>query len=80
MNESHATEENLCYMLQEYWEQAMEKMSHITGVTKYTSMPINPVGFVKGFLKEDTLVETKYYEVAKQRTLEKDAIDVDFKV
>ena len=63
--EKWVIEENLCFMLQEYWEKCNEK-----GYLKERQMPINPVSFVKSFMKEETLCEVEYAEKSKMETLE----------
>ena len=71
-SERWAIEQNLCFMLQEYWDELYKK-----GVVKESQMPINPVSFVKDFMKQESYVETKYAEQSKMNTLEKNVIDVD---
>ena len=77
-SEQWAIEQNLCFMLQEYWAELYEK-----GAVKESQMPINPVSFIKKFMKEESYVETDYAEQSKMNTLEKNVVDVevhDFKV
>ena len=50
----YEVEENLGYLLQIYWDKVKEK---IPG-NHYLQSPINPVSFVKEFLKEETYVNT----------------------
>ena len=74
-SEKWVVEQNLCFLLQGYWEQAYQK-----GYVKESQMPINPVGFVKGFMKEETIVETEYAEKSKMDSISKKVIiDGDFK-
>lgn len=74
-------EQNLCFLLQEYWEthgkKAVEqaKNGYIT-----SGMPYNPVSFVKEFMKKETLCEVEWAEKSKISTVEDNIIeDVDFK-
>lgn len=71
-SEQWVIEQNLCFMLQEYWDELYKK-----GAVKGSQMPINPVSFVKDFMKEESYVETKYAEQSKMDTLEKNVIDID---
>lgn len=64
-------EQNLCFLLQEFWEKASGD--------KYSQPPVNPVAFVKKFLKEETIVNYEITDLAKMREIEKTAIDADFK-
>lgn len=78
-SEKWVMEQNLCFLLQEYWEthgkKAIEdaKNGYITN-----SMPYNPVSFVKKFMKEETYCDLKHAEKSKMKTLESNVIDVDF--
>lgn len=65
-SESWVIEENLCYLLQEYKD--------LVESGKWRS--VNLVGFVKQFMKEESLVSVEFAEKSKLDTLEKDAIDV----
>lgn len=71
-SEQWIIEQNLCFMLHEYWDELQKK-----GTVKESQLPINPVGFVKDFMKEESYVEAKYAEQSKMNTLEKNVIDVD---
>lgn len=71
-SEQWVIEQNLCFMLQEYWDELYEK-----GAVKESQMPINPVSFVKNFMKEESYVEAEYAEQSKMNTLEKNVIDID---
>ena len=76
--EKWATEQNLCFLLQGYWEAIRER----TGVGKElpSQMPLNPVSYVKEFMKEETLVETEWAERSKMDTVEKNTvIDGEFR-
>ncbi len=73
-------EQNLCFLLQEYWEEhgkkAIEqaKNGYVTG-----DMPYNPVSFVKKFMKDETLCDVEYAEKSKISTIENNTIeDADF--
>lgn len=61
--ENWAVEQNLCFMLQEYWDAVRERTG--IGQTLPVQLPLNPVSFIKEFMKEDTLVEVKYAEQSK---------------
>ena len=56
--------ENLCYLLQLYWEK------HGNTVT----MPENPVAFVKQFLEDETLCNIEFAEKSKLNTLENNVV------
>ena len=78
--EQWVIEQNLCFMLQTYWEEhgkrAIEqaKNGYIT-----SEMPYNPVTFVKKFMKEETICEVEYAEKSKMDTVENNTvIDADF--
>lgn len=63
--EQWVIEETLSYLLQTYWEDAYRK-----GYVKEQHMPINPVGFVKKFMKEETYCDVEFAEKSKIQTLE----------
>lgn len=67
--EQWAIEQNLCFMLQEYWEAIRNRTG--IGKTLPIQLPLNPVSFIKEFMKEDTLVDIKYAEQSKMSNLEK---------
>ena len=70
--ENWAIEENLCYMLQEYWEAVRTRTG--IGKTLTIQLPLNPVSFIKEFMKEETLVDVKYVEQSKLSNLEKNEV------
>lgn len=70
--EKWAVEENLCFLLQEYWEELQKKNSFAYKFP--TCLPINPVGFVKNFMKEETLVNIEYAEQSKMEALKKNIV------
>lgn len=70
INEPWATEQNLCFLLQIYWDKINEKDNK-----RYQSMPINPVSFAKEFLKDETLVDTNIVELSKMESLQDNCID-----
>ena len=79
-SEKWVIEQNLCFLLQEYWEKygkvAVEqaKNGHIT-----SGMPYNPVSFVKEFMKDETLCSIEYAEKSKISNVENNIIgDADF--
>lgn len=79
--EKWVIEQNLCFMLQEYWEKYGKKAIE-QAKNGYTSsdMPYNPISFIKTFMKEETHCEVKYAEISKMNTLENnvvETIDVD---
>ena len=74
-------EQNLCFLLQTYWEihgrKAIEnaKNGYIT-----SRMPYNSVSFVKEFMNDETLCDVDYAEKSKIDTIESNIIeDIDFK-
>lgn len=76
-SEKWVLEENLCFMLQDFWDKVREK----SDVQLPNKMPINPVTFIKGFLKGDTLVDVKLAEKSKMENTSKSPetiIDVEF--
>lgn len=78
--EKWAVEQNLCFLLQEYWEAVRERTG--VGRTLEANMPLNPVSFVKEFMKEETLVDIKYAEMSKMDTMEKKnvgVVDADYR-
>lgn len=52
--------ENLCYLLQQYWYK----------INNNSEMPINPVGFVEDFLKDQSLINPIFAEQSKMNTLQ----------
>ena len=79
--EQWVIEQNLCFLLQEYWKihgkKAIEqaKNGYVT-----SGMPYNPVSFVKEFMKEETLCEIEWAEKSKISTIESNVIeDINFK-
>lgn len=78
--ERWVVEQTLCFLLQDYWEKHGTKAIE-QAKNGYTSdqMPMNPVSFVKKFMKEETLCPVEYAEKSKMDTLEKgDIIDAEF--
>ena len=78
--EKWVIEQNLCHLLQEYWEEhgrkAIEQAKN--GYTT-SGMPYNPVSFVKEFMKDETLCNVGYAEKSKLSTVEDSTIeDADF--
>ena len=65
-------EQNLCFLLQEYWEKHCKDEFHSN------CMPENPVSFVKKFMKEETICDVEWAEKSKMDTLNKKTVDVDF--
>lgn len=78
--EEWVIEQNLCFLLQKYWEEHGKKAIEQTKNGYITSnMPYNPVSFVKEFMKEETLCDVKYAEKSKISTIKNDTIiDADF--
>ncbi|MEE3344687.1 MAG: hypothetical protein VZS44_11375 [Bacilli bacterium] len=75
--EKWVIEQNLCFMLQKYWEECRAKYGDIN--LKITELPINPVGFVKQFLKEETICDIEIAEKSKLDTINKSVIgDADY--
>ena len=78
--ETWVIEQALCSLLQEYWEthgkKAIEdaKNGYIT-----SSMPYNPISFIKKFMKDETLCNVEYAEKSKVSTVESNiVVDADF--
>ena len=74
--EKWVTEENLCFLLQEYWEKIREKNADLPA-----KMPINPVTFVKQFMKSETLVSAEWADTSLNDTARsnpENIIDVEF--
>lgn len=71
--EQWVIEQDLCYLLQLYWEKIQPD---IKNGWDSLSMPENPVGFVKSFMQDQTLCELTYAEKSKLSTLEKNVIEV----
>lgn len=69
--EKWVVEQNLCFLMQEYWEEL-----HKNGYVKESQMPINPVGFIKKFMKEETHCDVEIAEQSKMNTLEDNVVDV----
>lgn len=74
-SEKWVVEQNLCFLLQNFWEQL-----HTKGYVKESHCPLNPVSVVKSFMKEETIVDIPYAEMSKMEHIEKSAIiDAEFK-
>jgi len=69
--EKWVIEQNLCFLLQGYWEDLYRK-----GYVKESQMPINPVSAVKEFMKEETICNLEYAEKSKMHTLENKAAEI----
>jgi hypothetical protein len=67
--EKWVLEQNLCFMLQDYWDKIREK----TGIGEKlpSQMPINPVTFVKAFMKEETIMNVPWAEKSKMDNIMK---------
>ena len=78
--EKWVIEQNLCFLLQTYWEEYSKKAVEQAKNGYVTSdMPFNPVSFVKNFMKEETICEVEYAEKSKMHTVENSIIvDADF--
>ena len=72
--------QNLCFLLQEYWEKHGKKAVEDAKNGYITSdMPYNPVGFVREFMKDETFCNVGYAEKSKIYTVENSTIeDADF--
>lgn len=73
-------EQNLCFLLQEYWEKHGKKAIEQAKNGYVTSdMPYNPVSFVKQFMRDETICDIEYAEKSKISTIENNIIeDVEF--
>ena len=80
--EKWVIEQNLCFLLQTYWEEHGKKAVEDAKNGYITSaMPYNPVSFVKEFMKEETICAVEYAEKSKINTLENnevETIDADY--
>lgn len=78
--EQWVIEQNLCFLLQEYWEKHGKKAIEQAKNGYVTSgMPCNPVSFVKEFMKDETICDVEFAEKSKISTLENNIVeDVDF--
>ena len=78
--EQWVIEQNLCFLLQEYWEKHGKKAIEQAKNGYVTSnMPCNPVSFVKEFMKDETLCDVEFAEKSKISTLESNIVgDTDF--
>lgn len=70
--EKWAIEQNLCFLLQGYWEEVRKCTGAGSGLP--VQMPLNPVSYVKKFMKEETIVEVKWAERSKMDTVEKGVV------
>ena len=66
-SEQWILEQNLCFMLQDYWDKIKEKC----GDKLPSQMPLNPVTFVKAFMKEETIVDVPWAEKSKMDNIMK---------
>lgn len=66
-SEQWVLEQNLCFMLQDYWDKIKEKC----GDKLPSQMPLNPVTFVKAFMKEETIVDVPLAEKSKMDNIMK---------
>lgn len=66
-SEQWVLEQNLCFMLQDYWDKIKEKC----GDKLPSQMPMNPVTFVKAFMKEETIVDVPLAEKSKMDNIMK---------
>lgn len=74
-SEKWVIEQNLCFLLQEYWEEHSKKAIEQAKNGYITrDMPYNPVSFVKNFMKEETICDVEYAEKSKISTVENNTI------
>ena len=72
-SERWVIEQNLYFLMQEYWEELYKN-----GYIKESKMPINPIGFIKKFMKRETACDIEYAEKSKINTLEsKEVLVID---
>ena len=78
--EQWVIEQNLCFLLREYWETHGKKAVEQAKKGYVTSdMPYNPVSFVKEFMKDETICDVEFAEKSKISTLESNIVgDTDF--
>lgn len=78
--ENWVIEQNLCFLLQAYWDAHGQKAVEDAKNGSVTrSMPYNPISFVKKFMKDETLCTVEYAEKSKVSTIENNTvIDAEF--
>lgn len=69
-SEKWVIEEALCFAIQEYWQKCYDE-----GRVNIAHPPVNCVGFVKDYMKEETLCNVEFAEKSKMNTLKKNVID-----
>lgn len=68
-------EQNLCFLLQTYWEEYGKKaIEQAKNGYIIHDMPYNTVSFVKQFMKDETYCEVEYAEKSKIATLESNIV------
>lgn len=75
--EKWVIEQNICFLLQEYWEEVSKKSNGKLP----SQMPLNPVTFTKAFMKRETIVDTGWAEKAvidRIQSHPENIIDADF--
>ena len=78
--EQWVIEQNLCFLLQAYWEEHGKKaIEQAKNGYTISTMPYNPIRFIKKFMKEETLCDVAYAEQSKMTSVESNVIeDADF--
>ena len=78
--EKWVIEQNLCFLLQNYWEEhGKEAIEQAKNGYVTHDMPYNPVTFVKQFMKDESYCEVEYAEKSKIHTIENNIVgDTDF--
>ena len=66
-SEQWVLEQNLYFMLQDYWDKIKEKC----GDKLPSQMPLNPVTFVEAFMTEETIVDVPWAEKSKMDNIMK---------
>ena len=75
--EKWVIEQNLCLLLQTYWEEHGKKaVEQAKRGYRTSDMPYNPVAFVKKFMKEETICDVEYAEKSKMHTLESKEVGI----
>lgn len=69
-SEKWVIEDALCFAIQKYWQKCYDE-----GRVSVAHPPVNCVGFVKDYMKEETLCNVEFAEKSKMDTLKKNVID-----
>lgn len=70
-SEEWVIEDALCFAIQKYWQKCYDE-----GRVSVAHPPVNCVGFVKNYMKEETLCSVKYAEKSKMDTLQAEGNEI----